>query len=83
MSNKDLLTRQEAEAAASMGWGLYDVYDVDRRTVLVMVLPTPFAEGKSAKRALEAVTTMAQRGHALCQKALRIAAQSNMQGTKK
>jgi hypothetical protein len=83
MSNADSLTRQEAEAAASMGWGLYDVYDADRRTVSTMVLPTPFGEGKSAKKALEVVSVMAQRGHALCQKAVRIVAQSNMQGAKK
>jgi hypothetical protein len=83
MSNAYSLTEQEVEAAAAMGWGLYEVYDSDRRTVSTMVLPTPFGEGKSAKKALEVVSVMAQQGHALCHKAVRVVALSNMQGAKK
>ncbi len=71
----DLLTIEEDKLAASQGWSLNYVYDLDTQKVRVMVLSSP-----SAEMGGQYVVAQARQGSALAQKALGLVMKSN-QGT--
>lgn len=72
MSNYELLTTDETEAARAQGWGLHHVYDLKQARWSVMVLAMPSADAGSRY-----VVAQAEAGSALAKKALRLIMQGN------
>ena len=72
MSKSDLLTVEEAKAAASQGWSLGHVYDLATQRWRVMVLGSPSAEVVS-----QHVVHLARNGQPLALKALGLVMKSN------
>ena len=72
MSKTDLLTIEEARAAAAQGWSLGHVYDLATRRWRVMVLGMPSAEAVS-----QHVVHLARNGQPLALKALSLVMKSN------
>lgn len=72
MSNAELLTILESAEAATQGWSLHHVYDLETSRWRVMVLGMP-----SAEVAGQRVIAAARMGSPLAQKALSLVMNSN------
>ncbi len=63
MSNSGLLTTEETTLAASQGWGVHHVYELEAQKWVIRILPSTTAQG---------IVNLARQGNPLATKALRL-----------
>lgn len=71
------LTREERSTAAMQNWGLFHVFDLDKRRWSMNVLPLTFDGGISAEKCLRFVIERARGNDSVALKALRLMAAFN------
>ncbi len=72
----DLLTPQESAHAAANGWGVHQVYDLDRKRWALEILPTDHPK-TSAVQAQMSVYTAARLGDAVAMRGLQLVVRSH------
>ena len=70
------LTKEERAEAAAQGWGLFQIYDLDKCRWHMNVLPLSFG-GHTAAQAQGLVINQARARHPLSMRALRLMSQYN------
>lgn len=63
MSNLGLLTKEEDALAASQGWGVHHIYELETQKWVIRILPSTVAQS---------IVNLARQGNPLATKALRL-----------
>ena len=77
------LTPEEEAAAKKQGWGLFVIYDEQKRRWMLGILPIKFTNLQGAPQALQFVLNRAKQNDQLCIKALRAITRFNSSRGKK
>ena len=71
------LTKEERAEAARQGWGLFQIFDMEKRTWHMNVLPIALGPNMSVVQVQTLVLSQARQRHPLSLKALRLISRYN------